>query len=146
MSAEPTQGLVDTNILILRDRIDISELPDEMAVSAMTLAELSAGPHLVRADSTQYDEHTERARRIDVLQRVENEFDPIPFGAEAARLYGRLTAGVVAIGRTPRRRTVDLMIAATAAAEGLPLYTSNPDDYKGLDHIITLVPVTRPAD
>lgn len=146
MRAEPTQGLVDTNILILRDRIDIAELPDEMAVSAMTLAELSAGPHLVRPDSTDYDEHAERARRIDVLQRVENEFDPIPFDAEAARLYGRITAGVVAVGRTPRRRPVDLMIAATAAAEGLPLYTSNPDDYKGLDHIITLVPVTRPAD
>ncbi len=145
MTDEPTQGLVDTNILILRDRIDIAELPDEMAANAMTLAELSAGPHLVRPESTQYDEHAERARRIDVLQRVENEFDPIPFGAEAARLYGRITAGVVAIGRT-RRRAVDLMIAATAAAEGLPLYTSNPDDYKGLDHIITLVPVTRPAD
>lgn len=57
MRAEPTQGLVDTNILILRDRIDIAELPDEMAVSAMTLAELSAGPHLVRPDSTDYDEH-----------------------------------------------------------------------------------------
>lgn len=146
MSAELTQGLVDTNILILRDRIDIAELPDEMAVSAITLAELSAGPHLVHPDSTQYEEHAERARRIDVLQRVENEFDPIPFAAEAARLYGRMTAGVVAVGRTPRRRAVDLMIAATAAAEGLPLYTSNPDDYKGLDHIITLVPVTRPAD
>jgi len=146
MSAEPNQGLVDTNILILRDRIDIAELPDEMAVSAMTLAELSAGPHLVRPESIQYDEHAERARRIDILQRVENEFDPIPFDAEAARLYGRMTAGVVAVGRTPRRRAIDLMIAATAAAEGLPLYTSNPDDYKGLDHIITLVPVTRPAD
>jgi predicted nucleic acid-binding protein len=146
MSAEPTQGLVDTNILILRDRIDIAELPDEMAVSAITLAELSAGPHLVRPDSIQYEEHAERARRIDVLQRVENEFDPIPFDAAAARLYGRMTAGVAAVGRTPRRRAVDLMIAATAAAEGLPLYTSNPDDYKGLDDIVTLVPVTRPAD
>ena len=144
MSTEPTQGLVDTNILILRDRIDVAELPDEMAVSAITLAELSAGPHLVRPDRAEYDEHAERARRIDVLQRVENEFDPIPFDAEAARLYGRINAGVVSVGRTPRRRAVDLMIAATAAAEGLPLYTSNPDDYKGLDHIITLVPVTRP--
>ena len=146
MSAEPTQGLVDTTILILRDRIDLAELPDEMAISAMTLAELSAGPHLVRPDSTEYDEHVERARRIDVLQRVENEFDPIPFGAEAARVYGRITAGVVAIGRTPRRRTVDLMIAATAVAEGLPLYTSNPDDFKGLEHALTVIPVTRPTD
>lgn len=144
MSTERTQGLLDTNILILRDQIDIAELPDEMAVSAITLAELSAGPHLVRPDHVRYDEHAERARRISVLQRVENEFDPIPFGADAARLYGRISAGIVAVGRTPRRRAADLMIAATAAAEGLPLYTSNPDDYKGLDHILTLVAVTRP--
>ena len=143
MSAEPTQGLVDTNILILRARIDPRDLPDEMAVSAITLAELSAGPHLVRRNE-EYDEYEERARRTDVLQRVENEFDPIPFGADAARIYGRLSAGTVAAGRTPRRRIADLLIAATAASEGLPLYTTNPDDFRGLGSIVTVVPVTRP--
>lgn len=146
MSGELTQGVVDTNILILRDRIDVAELPDEIAISAMTLAELSAGPHQVRSDSRDYDEHSERGRCIDVLQRAENEFDPIPFDAECARLFGRIVADVIAAGRTPRHRTVDLMIAATAAAELLPLYTTNPDDFKGLDSLVTIVPVTRPPD
>jgi predicted nucleic acid-binding protein len=80
---------------------------------------------------------------MDVLQRAENEFDPIPFDAESARIYGRVCAGVVSAGRKPRRRVADLMIASTAIAEGLPLFTTNPDDFRGLDDI-TLVSVTRP--
>jgi len=141
------QGLLDTNILILRRWIDPTELPNEMAISAVTLAELSAGPHQVRpsGEQRQYEEHAERARRLDVLQRAEHEFDPIPFGAEAARAYGRVTAAVVAAGRKPRRRIADLMIAATAIAEDLPLFTTNPDDFEGLDGLLTVVPVTRPA-
>jgi predicted nucleic acid-binding protein len=140
------QGLLDTNILILRRWIDPTELPNEMAISAVTLAELSAGPHQVRPSSEQrdYEEHGERARRLDVLQRAEHEFDPIPFGAEAARAYGRVTAAVVAAGRKPRRRIADLMIAATAIAENLPLFTTNPGDFDGLDGVLTVVPVTRP--
>jgi predicted nucleic acid-binding protein len=147
MSGNPhEQGLLDTNILILRDSINPAELPDDMAISAITLAELSAGPHEVRRNDEQnsYDEHMERARRLDVLQRAENEFDPIPFDADAARIYGRVSAAVIAIGRKPRRRTVDLMIAATAIAEGLPLFTTNPEDFKGLEDLLTVVPVTRP--
>jgi predicted nucleic acid-binding protein len=142
----PVQGLLDTNILILRRWIDPAELPDEMAVSAVTLAELSAGPHQVRPNGEQdaYDEHAERARRLDVLQRAEHEFDPIPFGVEAARAFGRVTAAVVAAGRKPRRRTADLMIAATAMAEGLPLFTTNPGGFDGLSGVLTVVPVTRP--
>jgi predicted nucleic acid-binding protein len=139
----PAQGLLDTNILILRRWVDPAELPDEMAISAVTLAELSAGPHQVRPDGEQ-DEHAERARRLDVLQRAENEFDPIPFDAEAARAYGRVTAAVIAAGRRPRRRTADLMIAATAIAAGLPLFTTNPGDFAGLAGILAVVPVTRP--
>lgn len=78
---------IDTNIVILRRWVEPAELPAEMAISAVTLAELSAGPHEVRRNEEQtgYDEHAERARRLDVLQRVENEFDPVPFDAEAAR-------------------------------------------------------------
>ena len=145
MNAERRQGLLDTNILVLRRWIDPGELPDEMAISAITLAELSAGPHQVRRNDEQdsYAEHAERARRLDVLQRAENEFDPIPFGAEAARIYGRLAAAVVGAGRKPRKRALDLMIAATAGAEGLSLYTTNPADYEGLEHLISVVPVTR---
>ena len=141
------QGLLDTNILVLRRWVDPGELPDEMAISAITLAELSAGPHQVRRNEDQdvYDEHAERARRLDVLQRAENEFDPVPFDAEAARIFGRVTAAVIAGGRKPRGRVVDLMIAATAIAEGLPLYTTNPADFAGLDDLVTIIPVTRPV-
>jgi predicted nucleic acid-binding protein len=143
----PQRGLADTNILILRAWIQPGELPDELAISAITLAELSAGPHEVRPDSEQdvYFEGPERARRLDILQRAEHEFDPIPFDAEAARAYGRVVAAVLAADRKPRRRATDLMIAATAMAAGLPLYTTNPDDFAGLDALLAVVPVTRPA-
>lgn len=142
----PGQGMLDTNILILRRRIDPAELPDEMAISAITLAELSAGPHEVRSndDQDQYEEHAERARRLEILQRAESEFDPVPFDAEAARIYGRVTAAVIAAGRRPRRRVADLMIASTAIAEDLPLFTTNPGDYIGLGSLIRVFPVTRP--
>ena len=142
----PSQGLLDTNILILRHWIDPAELPDEMAISAITLAELSAGPHEVRRNSEQdaYDEQAERARRLEILQRAESEFDPAPFDAEAARIFGRVTAAVLASGRKPRRRIADLMIASTAIAEGLPLFSTNPDDFNGLDDLVRIVPVTRP--
>jgi predicted nucleic acid-binding protein len=148
MSGEPPrQGLLDTNILILRRWIEPGELPDEMAISAVTLAELSAGPHEVRRNDEQdlYDEHEERARRTETLQRAESEFDPVPFSAEAARIYGRIAAAVVAKGRKPRGRIADLMIAATAIAEDLPLFTTNPDDYVGLEKLVRVIAVTRPT-
>ena len=143
----PKRGLADTSILILRTWIDPQQLPDKIAISAVTLAELSAGPHEVRPESEQdlYFEAAERARRLDVLQRAEHEFDPIPFDSEPARAYGRVVASVLAVGRKPRRRATDLMIAATAIAAGLPLYTTNPDDFSGLDRLLTVVPVTRPT-
>ncbi|MFD7159126.1 type II toxin-antitoxin system VapC family toxin [Kribbella sp. NPDC059898] len=133
-------------IRTVRKWIDPSELPSEMAISAITLAELSAGPHEVRGNHERddYDEHAERARRMDVVQRAENEFDPIPFDAEDARVYGRVCAAVVSVGRKPRRRVADLMIASIAIAEDIPLFTTNPDDFKGLDDLLTVVPVTRP--
>lgn len=147
MAGEPyRQGLLDTNIVILRKLIDPAELPDEMAISAVTLAELSAGPHQVRSADGQhgYDESAERARRLDVLQRAEHEFDAIPFDDDAARTYGRVVAAVVAAGRTPRRRVADLMIASIAIVHDLPLFTTNPDDFAGLDGLLEVVPVNRP--
>jgi predicted nucleic acid-binding protein len=140
--ADPTRGLLDTNIVILRRAIDPDELPDEMAISAITLAELSAGVHLVSGDNA--DAIEERARRADVLQRAESEFDPIPFETESARVFGRISAAVQARGRTPRRRMGDLMIASIAAAAELPLYTTNPADFDGLDGIVRVVAVRRP--
>jgi len=147
MPAEYAQGLLDTNIVILRKWLDPAELPAEVAITAITLAELSAGPHEVRRNEEQdeYDEHAERARRLDILQRAENEFDPIPFDSEAARICGRVCAAVIGAGRKPRRRVADLMIAAIAIAEELPLFTTNPGGYMGLDDQLTVVTVTRPT-
>jgi predicted nucleic acid-binding protein len=147
MAAEHERGLLDTNVMILRRWIDPAELPSRMAISAITLAELSAGPHQVRSNDEQnlYDEHAERARRLDILQRAENEFDPIPFDTEAARGYGRVCAAVVSAGRKPRGRVADLLIASVALAEELPLFTTSPDDFAGLSGLVAVVSVTRPS-
>lgn len=146
MPKKHDRGLVDTNVIILRQLLNPDQLPHEIAISAITLAELSAGPQLVRSNTEQdaYDEHVERARRIDILQRTENEFDPIAFDADAARAYGRLAASIRGSGRQPRRHTADILIAATAAAHGLPLYTTNPRDFTSMDDSVTVVAVERP--
>ncbi|MGH3942529.1 MAG: hypothetical protein ACRDTG_28685 [Pseudonocardiaceae bacterium] len=96
-------------------------------------------------EQDEYDEHTERARRTDVLQRAENEFDPTPFNAETAPIYGRVRAAVISSGRKPRHRVADLTIAAIAIAENLPHFTTNLDDFKDLDDLLTVIPVTRPT-
>lgn len=84
----------------------------------------------------------ERARRQDRLQRVESTFDPLPFDAPCARAYGRIYAAVSARGRKARgARAVDLLIAAVALANELPLYTRDPEDFAGLDGLVTVVAV-----
>ena len=94
-------------------------LPQEAAISAITMAELSAGPHAT-------DDPVERAIRQDRLQRAEAGFDPLPFDADASRAYGRVHAAVAAAGRKARgTRAVDLLIAATAVELGAPLATAN---------------------
>lgn len=129
------RGLLDTSVVIDLERLDPSQLPVESAISAITMAELAAGPHAT-------DNADERARRQDRLQRAEAVFDPLPFDAEASRAYGRVYAAVVAAGRKARgARAVDLLIAATACAAGLPLYTRNPDDFRALQDLIEIVPV-----
>lgn len=138
MSGEVTRGLIDTNIIVHLAALDPVRLPDEMVVSAITLAELSAGPHHT-------DDPVERARRTSVLQHTEATFDPLPFDVEAARTYGMVCAAVLAAGRAPRRRVADLMIASVAAANRLPLYTTNPNDFAGLDQLVKVVAVPRPA-
>jgi hypothetical protein len=132
------RGLLDTNVVIHLPALSEAQLPREAAISAITLAELSAGPSAT-------DDPTERAARIGRLQRVEAAFDPLPFDAAAARHYGPVYSAVRAIGRTPRRRLADLMIACTAIANELPLFTTNPHDFTGLDHLVVLVPVSRPT-
>ena len=129
------RGLIDTSVIIDLDRIEQADLPLELAVSAVTMAELAAGPHATA-------EPAERARRQDRLQRAEATFEPLPVDAEVARAYGRVYAAVAASGRKARgRRAVDLLIAATAVAAGLPLYTRNPDDFVGLSDLLEIVSV-----
>lgn len=138
MTGEHARGLIDTNVVIHLAALDPARLPDEMVISAVTLAELSAGP-------LHTDDAEERARRLSVLQHAEATFDPLPFDAEAARVFGRVSAAVLATGRTPRRRVADLLIAATAVANGLPLYTTNPADFFGLGRLLAVVPLPRPS-
>ncbi len=131
----PLQGLLDTSVVIDLDRLDPSELPIEVAVSALTMAELAAGPHAA-------SDADERGRRQDRLQRAEAAFDPLPFDGEAARAYGRIYAAVTASGRRARgARAVDLLIAATACAASLPLYTRNGADFEGLEGLVVVVVV-----
>lgn len=132
-----TRGLIDTNIVIRLAALDPAHLPDELVICAVTLAELSAGPHHT-------DDPEEKARRISVLQHTEATFDPLPFDAEAARAFGLVSAAVLAAGRHPRRRLADLMIASIASVARLPLYTTNPSDFHGLDQLLVIRPVARP--
>ncbi|MCL2787911.1 MAG: type II toxin-antitoxin system VapC family toxin [Micrococcales bacterium] len=143
MGGEPTRGLLDTNILALRAWIPPEHLPDEMVVGAVTVAELCAGVHLVDGDDDAASQ--ERARRVAVVQQTENEFDALAFDTQAARAFGQMAAAVRAAGRVPRRRALDLMIAATAAAHQLPVYTTNPADFIGLEGLVKVVPVPRPT-
>lgn len=127
------RGLLDTSVIIDLDRLDPSNLPVEVAVSAITMAELAAGPHA----TTDADE---RGRRQDRLQRAEAVFDPLPFDGDAARAYGRVFGAVGAAGRKARgARAVDLLIAATALATHLPLYTRNGDDFRALEDLVEIV-------
>lgn len=129
------RGLLDTSVVIDLERLDPNDLPREVAISAVSMAELAAGPHATADPS-------ERARRQDRLQRAEAAFDPLPFDAEAARAYGRVYAAVAAAGRKARgARAVDLLIAATACAHALPLYTRNPADFAALDGVVDIVAV-----
>jgi predicted nucleic acid-binding protein len=133
--ARPLRGLLDTSVIIDLETIDASQLSVEVAVSALSMAELAAGPHAAQNP-------VERARRQDRLQRAEAAFDPLPFDGESARAYGRIYAAVIASGRKARGpRAVDLLIAATASAQGIPLYTRNGDDFVGLGDFVDVVTV-----
>lgn len=128
-TAPVVRGLLDTSVVIALEGLTAEQLPEEPAISALTLAELAAGPLAT-------DDEDERARRQDRLQRVETLLDPLPFDAAAARAYGRVYAATRAAERKPRgARAVDLMIAAVALAHELPPFTRNPDDF---DHLTAI--------
>lgn len=129
------RGLIDTSVVIDLEQLEAADLPIEIAISAITLAELAAGPHAT-------NDPAERARRQDRLQRAEATFEPLPVDTAVARAYGRVYAAVAASGRKARGgRAVDLFIAATAVAAGLPLYTRNPDDFAALTDMLEVVAI-----
>ena len=119
-------GVLDTNTVVLMDRLDPKDLPREPVITAVTLAELSVGP-LATTDEA------ERAIRLVRLQRVEATFEPLPFDAAAARAFGGVAASLRRSGRKLEARAYDAMIAAIAVANDLPVYTCNPRDFDGID-------------
>ncbi len=129
-----TRGLLDTSVVIDHDIVDPDLLPDESAIGAVTLAELAAGPHAT-------DDADERSRRTDRLHWAATTWDALPFDAEAARAYGRVYAAMRATGRSTRSRFADLLIAATALAHGLPVYTRNPSDLNDLGSTVRIIAV-----
>lgn len=128
-------GLLDTSVVIdWHDPSVVDKLPNEMAVSAITAAELAAGPLLASTP-------VEAAKRQSRLQEVESLMEPIPFDSRAVRSYGLVVAAVISEGRKPRSRFADLLIAATAHANGLDLYSRNADDFAGLGDLVRVVAV-----
>src|ERR1700730_7416500 len=122
-----TRGVLDTSTVILLPRLTDPELlPSEPLITAVTLAELSVGPLVARTDQ-------ERAARQAPLQQPEADFDPIPFDAAAARAFGQVAASLRRSGRKSAARAYDAMIAATAVANQLPVYTCNPSDFAGIE-------------
>ncbi len=129
-------GILDTSTLILIDGLLAEDLPTEPVITAVTLAELSVGP-LATADPS------EQAARQARLQEAEAAFEPLPFDAPAARAFGRVAASLRASGRKAHARAFDALIAATALANDLPIYTCNPKDFAGIDDV-TVVAVPHP--
>jgi predicted nucleic acid-binding protein len=128
---------LDTNTLIMLSRMtDTSSLPQEPLITAVTLAELSVGPLVASTDA-------ERAARQAHLQQAEADFDPLPFDAQAARAFGRVAASLRRAGRKVNARAYDAMIAATALANDLPVYTCNPNDFAGIEGL-DVIPVPLP--
>lgn len=137
MTGADSRGVLDTSTVILLGRLaDVTALPDEPVITAVTLAELSVGPLVA------VDEH-ERAARQAQLQQAEADFDPLPFDAAAARSFGQVAASLRRVGRKPASRSYDAMIAATAIANGLPLHTCNPADFDNIDGL-TVIAVPHP--
>jgi tRNA(fMet)-specific endonuclease VapC len=134
---DPGPGVLDTSTVILLQRLaDASALPAEPLITAITLAELAVGPLVAVGED-------ERARRQAHLQQAEADFVPLSFDASAARAFGGVTASLRRTGRKAAARAYDAMIAATALANDLPVYTCNPDDFEGIDGL-EVVPVPTP--
>lgn len=133
----PARGILDTSTVIaMRQITDPAALPAEPLITTVTLAELSAGPLVARDDQ-------ERAARQAHLQQAEADFDPLPFDRAAARAFGQVAASLRKSGRKATARAYDALIAATALANRLPVYTCNAADFEGIDGL-DVVPVALP--
>jgi predicted nucleic acid-binding protein len=125
------RALLDTSVLIAGD---LAPIPGVLAISAISLAELQFGVLVAKSASVR----AERLRRLSILQK---HFDALPVDDAVAISYGRLAAAVIDAGRQPRRRAMDLLIAATAHAHGARLYTRNANDFAGLEHLIEIIAI-----
>ncbi|WP_235653559.1 type II toxin-antitoxin system VapC family toxin [Mycolicibacter icosiumassiliensis] len=136
-SVDQSRGMLDTSTVMMLGRLtDPSELPNESVISAITLAELSVGPHVAQTDA-------ERSARQQHLQQAEADFEILPFDAESARAFGGVAAALRTSGRKSAARAYDALIAASAVAHDVPLYTCNPGDFSGIPQLDLRV-VTHP--
>ena len=125
------RAILDTSVLVASA---LPALDDELAISIVSLAELHFGVLVAGPD----DVRAERLRRVALIERL---FDPLPVDERVARSYGHLAATVAKVGRNPRGRIMDLLIAATAHAHEARLYTRNAADLQGLDGLLEIVPI-----
>lgn len=133
MSAERREaGILDTNAVINLDQLRPEHLPLKPQITTVTLAELSVGPLTAESEAA-------AAQRQTHLQMAEADFEPLPFDVAAARSFGRVSASLRRAGRKTKARAFDAMIAATALANDLPVYTCNPDDFGGIDGLEVIV-------
>lgn len=134
MAVSEPRGVLDTCTFVDYEELDLSQLPDIVELTSVTMAELHQGiAHATTPES--------RGARLERLSTAVNRFEPLPFDGEAAGRYGTLVALTLGQGRSPKQRKMDLMIAAIASVHELPLYTRNPSDFKGLDSLVRVVAV-----
>lgn len=127
-------GVLDTSTYIDLGLLDPAVLPEVPELTAITIAELHRGVAMAKDAAV-------RAARTEKLGAAIVDFDPLPFDGDAAARYGTLVALTLAANRDPKPRRMDLMIAAIASSRGLPLYTRNEEDFKGLHDMATVVAV-----
>jgi len=132
------RGILDTNTLILLERLDVDSLPEEPLITVITLAELSVGPLVT-------DDPKEQAARQLLLQETEAAFEPLPLDATSARMFGRVASSLRRSGRKPAARAFDALVASIALANQLDVYTCNADDFKGIEGL-GVVSVPHPED
>jgi predicted nucleic acid-binding protein len=130
MARAVSRGILDTSVLVASD---VSPIPGDLAISIVSIAELHFGVLVARNEQT-------RATRLSRLSAVQRRFDPLPVDDAVADSYGQLAAQV-AVGRQPRARVMDLLIAATAHAHGATVYTRNAADLAGLEDLVAIVPI-----